>query len=160
MQQTTLVATIREIAPMLVAYMPMHGSFAQMPQAFGALYGWLGEHHLTPSGPPLGVYFTDPKTTPAEQNAWEVWAPITAGVAVLPDSAGIGIKGIPETTMATTTFVGAYERMEPVYAEFGRWIADQGYQIAGPSQEVYLSDPETTTPDQYVTEIRFPVLPK
>jgi effector-binding domain-containing protein len=40
------------------------------------------------------------------------------------------------------------------------WIAEQGYEIAGPSQEVYLSDPNSVAPEQYVTEIRFPIKPR
>lgn len=37
------------------------------------------------------------------------------------------------------------------------WIAANGYQIAGPFEELYYSDPNTTQPADYLTEIRIPV---
>jgi len=37
-----------------------------------------------------------------------------------------------------------------------RWV-DNGYEIVGPYEEVYLSDPGKTMPEELLTEVRFPV---
>jgi effector-binding domain-containing protein len=37
------------------------------------------------------------------------------------------------------------------------WIAENGYEIAGPYEEVYLSDPGKTMPEALLAETRFPV---
>ena len=39
-----------------------------------------------------------------------------------------------------------------------RWIEANGYQIAGPSREIYFTDPNSgVPPSEYVTEVQFPV---
>ena len=38
------------------------------------------------------------------------------------------------------------------------WIEANGYQVAGPSREIYFTDPSTgVPPSEYVTEVQFPV---
>lgn len=40
----------------------------------------------------------------------------------------------------------------------GRRIQEHGHEIAGPSREIYLTDPsETPDPADYLTEIQFPI---
>jgi len=44
--------------------------------------------------------------------------------------------------------------------QLGRWIAENGYEVVGPSEEVYLSNPQGTPPAELLTEVRFPVRKK
>jgi len=34
------------------------------------------------------------------------------------------------------------------------WIMENGYEIAGAGEEVYLSDPDKTPPEELITELR------
>jgi effector-binding domain-containing protein len=36
-------------------------------------------------------------------------------------------------------------------------MLENGYEIAGPPEEVYLNDPNVTPRDEILTEVRFPV---
>lgn len=53
---------------------------------------------------------------------------------------------IPAGLYAFCMYLGAYNQMEPVYAEMDQWIADNGYQTDGTSYEYYYND------DQFAEE--------
>ena len=50
---------------------------------------------------------------------------------------------------------GSYDNFEETYAVLGQWIADNGYRVAGPSREIYLTNSDS--PSGPVTEIQWPV---
>ena len=139
-----------------VAYRPMTGPYAQIPAAFGRLYGWISEHRLAPSGMPSGVYLTDPAQ--GEQAArWELRAPLTGDHADAPvDASGCGIKHVAPQLVASATHRGPYERIAAAYTEMAEWIRAHGYAVSGPPEELYASGPGTP-PEETVTEIHFPV---
>ena len=60
--------------------------------------------------------------------------------------------------MATLVYKGPYEGISEPYNALGKWIEANGFQIAGPIREVYLSDPAKTKLADYITEIQMPVL--
>lgn len=151
-------AQIKQTDPMSVAYVQMRGPYQQMPLAMGMLYGWIGKRNLQPAGAPLGVYLSNPQTVPESEALWEVWAPLSGDVeAVDPDAADIGIKKLPSMTVASTVHLGPYEGVSPTYAALGEWVLGNGYILVGPPMEAYVSDPEKTLPEEYETEIMFPV---
>ena len=132
---TDLNAAVKTSEPACVAYLPMTGSYAQIPAAFGRLFGWLSGRGLRPGGMPSGVYLTDP-AAPGEPR-WELRAPLSGEHPdAPPDSAGCGVKHLPQQLVA--------------------WLAARGYAVAGPPEEVYFSEPGTP-PEETLTEIRFPV---
>ena len=60
--------------------------------------------------------------------------------------------------MATTIHKGTYDSVGSAYTALGKWIETNGYQIIGPCREIYFTDPRSgTPPNEYVTEIQFPV---
>jgi AraC family transcriptional regulator len=150
-------ASIKQTEPMAVAYISMRGPYQQIPLAMGMLYGWVQRRGLEPTGVPMGVYMSEPQTVPESEAVWEVWAPV-AGEAeeVEPGDAGIGVKTIPAMTVASTIHRGPYESVSPTYEALGRWATEQGYYMAGPPREAYLSPPEVPPADT-LTEVMFPV---
>lgn len=152
-----LEATIKQTEPMTVAYIAMRGAYSQVGEGYGSLYGWIAQHGLQAIGMPQAVYFTSPADTPESEALFELWAPVASAEELAPDASEVGIKHIPSTTVASTMFTGPYDAMYPTYELLGAWIEGQGYRIAGPPSEIYYSDPEEVPPEQYVTEIVFPV---
>lgn len=144
--------------PMTVACIAMRGPYAQTPEGFGRLYGWIAGHGLQPAGMPAAVYLTMPADTPEADALWELWAPV-AGAAEesAPDASGIGIKNVPATLAASAMHKGPYETVAPTHGMLWGWIAEQGYVPAGPPMERYLSDPADVPPEEYLTEIVMPV---
>ena len=155
---TTIDAQIEQVEPTAVAFVETYGSYAQMAEAFRELYGWVAAHGLTPNGMPRAVFLTDPAVTPESAAVWEVQAPLAGDPAdVAADENGCGVKHLEAHAEARVLHRGPYEAIEPTYDALAKWIAGQGYEIAGPPMEVYLSDPSDTSPADYLTEVRFPV---
>lgn len=154
MTEPTIVTT----EPTAVAFITMHGPYAQAPEGYGRLYGWIGQHALVPGGMPAAVYLTVPSETPEPDAVWEVWAPIAGDVAEAdPDASGVGVRHVPAVTAASLMHKGPYETVEPSYRELWSWIAENGYVPDGPPMERYYSDPAEVPPEEYLTQILIPV---
>lgn len=146
--------------PETVAFISMHGPYEQIPDAMGRLYGWVGQHGMQPVGMPAGVYLTDPAAGQADA-IWELHTPLAGDLPDTPaDESHCGIKHVYPQLMAFTMHCGPYEAIESTYGELTTWIATNGFEIVGPPEELYFSDPETTAPADYLTEIRIPVAKK
>ncbi|MDZ4168264.1 MAG: GyrI-like domain-containing protein [Coriobacteriia bacterium] len=149
---------IKTTEAVTVAYLPMRGAYAQMPEAMGRLYGWVAQHGMQPTGMPTAVYYTAPDEGPEAEALWELQAPIAGEVAeVQPDEDGCGVRRLESQLVASTVYRGPYEGIAPTYEELGRWIVANRYAPSGAPSESYLSDPQDTPPEEYLTEVRFPV---
>lgn len=140
-----------------VAYLTMRGTYAQTPEGYERLYGWIGEHGLQPAGMPAAVYLTMPSEVPEAEAVWELWAPVTAAEEAPPDTSRIGLKHVPATLAAHAMHKGPYETVAPTYEMLWRWIGENGYVPAGPPMERYYSDPAEVPPEEYLTEVVVPV---
>ncbi len=146
--------------PETVAFISMHGPYEQIPEAMGRLYGWVGQHGMQPVGMPAGVYLTDPMLGP-EKAVWELRTPLANDLPDTPiDEACCGIKHVDPHLVAFSMHRGPYETIAKTYGELSAWIETNGFDVVGPPEELYFSDPETTAPADYLTEIRFPVAKK
>jgi len=153
--------TIKQIEPETVAYLGMTGAYEQIPSGYGRLYGWVQMSGLTPAGMPSAVYLSMPEEGSEEEAKWELRAPITVDADERePNDEGLGVKLVPSRTVASAMHEGPYEAIESTYRSLIQWIADEGYEIVGPYEEVYLTDPEEVPPEEYLTEARFPVRKK
>lgn len=150
--------TVKKTEPMTVAFVSMKGPYTKIPEAFPKLYGWIGQKGYIPAGPPIGVYFNVPGQVPNEGLLWELRSPIAGDVAPSgPDEQGLGVKRVEGAEVAATMHKGPYDRVGATYGALAGWVMENGYEIAGPSEEVYLSDPGKTAPEEILTEVRFPV---
>lgn len=78
-----------------------------------------------------------------------------------PDTEHVRFKTVPPVQVASATCQGSYEQMGQVDEVVARWIADNGYEMAGPGFFIYhISPHETQNPDEYVTEVCYPVQKK
>ena len=149
---------VNETEQMTVAYLAMRGAYAQIPEGYGRLYQWVQACGYVPMGMPRAVYFTDPAVVPEADALWELWAPVQPGVSPSgPDDQGLGVKAVAPRRLATALHKGPYDSVGATYGALAGWIAEQGYEIAGPPEEAYLTDPAEAPPEEYLTEIAFPV---
>jgi effector-binding domain-containing protein len=105
---------------------------------------------VAPGGAPFVIYHSEPRDGAIDL---EVCAPV--GPAI-PAPEGWQVRELPAGTFATLVHVGPYDTVGVSYERISRWIADHGFEIAGPPREVYL-DPPDTPPDRTRTIIEFPV---
>ena len=56
------------------------------------------------------------------------------------------------------SYLGSYAQMGEATAAVASWINENGYRVNGPMFNVYHVSPnETKNPDEYVTELCFPI---
>ena len=150
--------TVKKTEPITVAFVSKKGPYSLISETFGTLYRWIGEKSFVPAGAPIGVYFNAPGQVPDEELLWELRSPIAGDVAPSgPDEQGLGVKKVEGAQVASTMHKGPYDQVGATYGALAGWIAENGYEIVGPSEEVYLSDPDKTPPEELLTEVRFPV---
>ncbi len=150
--------TIKKTEPRTVAFVAMKGPYAKIPEAFPRLFGWIAEKGYIPAGPPMGVYFNAPGQVPDEELLWEIQCPIGGEVAPSgPDKQGLGVKRVEGAEVAATMYKGPFDQVGATFGALVSWIMENGYEIAGPAEEIYLSEPEKTPPEELLTEVRFPV---
>ncbi len=149
---------VRAHGPETCATLAMQGPFDQMPVAFEKLYGWLQAEGHTPRGMPMTVYLNDPSEVEPAEARWELRAPIEADAEeCAANDLGLAIKRFSSMTVASTVHRGPYNEVAQAYERLMAWIADQGFEVAGPPMEAYLNDPGETSPDEYLTEVMVPV---
>ena len=78
-----------------------------------------------------------------------------------PDTEHVKFRTLPAVTYAGCTFKGSYAQINDVVATVSAWVEDNGYDYAGPMFDIYHVSPhETQNPDEFVTEVCFPVKKK
>jgi effector-binding domain-containing protein len=86
--------------------------------------------------------------------------PVDVAVPVqgaVPENEHVKVQEIPAfETAACTVHHGSFDHIGEAYQAVVGWIEANGYQIIGPSREVYLQF-DQNKPEQSVTEIQFPV---
>ena len=75
-----------------------------------------------------------------------------------PDTEHVKFRTLPAVTYAGCTFKGGYDQINDVVAAVSAWIDANGYDYAGPMFDIYYVSPhETQNPDEFITEVCFPV---
>ena len=122
---------IMQIAPQLTAVIRCRTSQDQLstvvPQLCGEVWNFLRAGNFPRPERHLAVYLD------CEMN-------IEVGVEVFQHFAGNGRVVCSETPaglVATTAHLGPYSRLGEAHDAVGKWCADHGHKLAGPSWEVY-----------------------
>lgn len=78
-----------------------------------------------------------------------------------PDTEHVKFQTLPEVTVASCTFKGGYDLITEVYAAVVAWIEANGYACDGAMFNIYHVSPhETQDPDEFVTEVCYPIKKK
>ncbi len=67
-------------------------------------------------------------------------------------------RDLEGATVATATHRGPYDEIAPAYHALAGWMADEGWEPAGPPREIYLNDPGEVAPAEQLTEVQWPVV--
>ena len=129
---------------------------AMMNNGLEQLKAWKKKNAGRTSGPAFSIYPQDPSRTPTKELTCQVGYPVTKGAKA---SKSVSIEQVPACTVAVVRYKGPYESSMQVWGTLGKWIEDNGYKPVGAPTEVFLRSPaDRIPPDQYVTEIRLPVV--
>jgi len=70
-------------------------------------------------------------------------------------------KTVPATLVASATFKGSYEQITVINQAVANWVRDNDYDFNGAMFNIYhISPVQTQNPDEFVTEVCFPVKKK
>ncbi len=127
----------------------------------GHLWDELGEHikaSNTKIVPPCMVIYHGTGCNEEGVDA-EVIEPI---IGDLSDTDRIKVKLLEVVKeMACVVHKGSFQTLNMAYSAISNWIEENGYEIIGPQRELYLKGEWITKdPNEYVTEIQFPVRKK
>ncbi len=77
------------------------------------------------------------------------------------DTEHVRFKTVPAVEIASAMYKGRYEQISQVNAAVAEWIRDNGYEMNGLSFNIYHISPyETQNPEEFVTEVCYPVRKK
>lgn len=130
----------------------MDGVGDAMGAAFGELMAYMGRAGIIPTGPPMCVYAEGFD----QEQGGEMWVcmPVAPGAS---GEGSVEASVLPGGKMATTVHKGPYDTIGQAYGALVGWVQEQGYRPAGPMRDVYLTDPDQVPPEEYLTEIQWPV---
>lgn len=117
-------------------------------EAVGRLFPALGAAGVSPAGPMVCRYHTweDGRTE------CEVALPVSGEV---PDT--LDESELPGGRSATVLHVGHYDDLSNAYDALSSWIESAGEAPAAGPFEIYLNDPSVTPPEEWQTQVVWPL---
>lgn len=148
MDQKIIVKTV-ELEPQKIFSIRKKMDVVYFSESFVQIYQQMGQRKLHPVGPPMAFYHDEEFN--AEHSDIEVAVPV--------NSDGEGVRMQDGGLHCFATLVGPYvpEAFTATYAALCKWIEDNGYQMNGSPFDKYVQGGESVLPEDYVTEIYFPI---
>lgn len=79
-------------------------------------------------------------------------------VGTYPDTEHVKFKTVPAVQVASATFRGSYDQISAVNEAVATWVEDNGWAFDGLFFNIYHVSPhETRNPEEFVTEVCYPV---
>jgi AraC family transcriptional regulator len=146
-------ASIDTFPQMTIAAVRHTGPYNQISEAFFLLGSAVKLAGLdAPKANLVGIYYDDPKTTPAAELRADAGLTVSAGTEIKPPLTSVTLAA---GRYAKTTHVGPYEQLPAKWAELYKWAGKRA--TPGPSFELYRNDPSTAKPAELITELYLPV---
>ncbi len=156
----SIMAYLNEIQVQLVETQPRNIFFVRKKMnveeefgpCMGALYENLLANKLTALAPPMSIYHDEEDFDPNNLDV-EIAIPVYEEAEQT--------RKLPGYLCAMASVKGPYKEVLPsAYAKIREWIEVVGYNIDDAPFEVYVTDPMRTEPENYITEVYFPVISK
>lgn len=158
MNQKMAKIKVKKRKPTKVAYVEYTGEYSTIPfdEAISKLYAYAKSKKLRPGFKPFAIYLDDPHKGD--------WNTIRTQVAISINKLGeptetVSVTELPQMEVATMKFTGCSEEYQQAYDELGKWIAEQGYKMAGPPLEIWGKKPKVVNGKSIInSEIQFPII--
>jgi AraC family transcriptional regulator len=144
--------------PVRVAFMRHLGPYSEVGATWDRFLPLLGKEGLLGGGALLiGLCHDDPEVTPRDRIRYD--ACVSVDESFVPEG-DIGVQVIPGGDYAMATHFGPYDRLGESYTRLlGQWLPRSGRELrSSPCFEVYLNDPQTTDPEDLITDIYAPLV--
>lgn len=144
-----LAATIRATIPDWDQVTPTFN------RLFDELLAYVAEQNGTWAGAPFDRWLDAPEEMPQTDLQVEVCAPLQAAISSSERVQVAEMEGVE--TMAATIHHGALLGLKQAHMSVIHWAEASGYRISGPCREIYLQYERDGNPNDYITEIQYPV---
>jgi AraC family transcriptional regulator len=153
---------IKQLQPMRVAFMRHVGPYDEVGRTWDQFLTVMGKDGYLAGNPSegnpmmLGICHDDPEVTPPAKIRYD--ACLSVGEDFSP-TGEIGVTTVAGGAYAVTTHTGPYNQLGRTYTEFlGQWMPRSGYELGNaPCFEVYINHPESTPPEELLTDIYAPL---
>ncbi len=127
-------------------------------QAIGPVFAELCQHlqenFIKPVGPGIAIWY-EPEFKEHDVDA-EAAIPVHATTIA---SSDVTVHELPDVRLMACTFHrGSFDKLPAAYTAVGDWMRSNDYKVVGPIREVYVEMDEDGSPNNYLTEIQFPVV--
>ncbi len=147
---------LKDIPGLTMASVQSTGSFERLTQVFMDLFRWVLINGGKVTSYPMAIFPALPGEIPAEGVRFEACIPIDPGSDIKPGD-DVKIKDLPASTVAFTRHQGGFGEVGRTYDRLLQWIGENNYEVAGPSRELFLTNPLQTEEGELLTEIQIPV---
>ena len=153
----TMKVEIRQLQSLRVAFIRHTGPYSEVGQTWDRLLTFMGkEGYLAGNPMMLGICHDDPEVTPPDKIRYDACLAVDESFSPTGD---IGIQTVDGGEYAVTTHHGPYNNVGRTYSELlGQWIPRSGHELRNqPCFEVYVNDPQSTPPEELLTDIFVPI---
>jgi AraC family transcriptional regulator len=150
---------IEHVEPLRVAFVRHVSPYNEVEAAWERLCTRLGKDGLLGPGTKfIGICYDDPEVTPPEKIRYEACVTVDNDFEAEDE---VGVQTIGGGEYVVTTHVGPYNTLGQTYAQLlGQWLPRSGRELRSePSLEFYLNAPESTDPEDLITDIYAPLEP-
>jgi effector-binding domain-containing protein len=148
-----LQVSIKEVEPFTYVCIPHRGPFKAINHTIDRLMEASNLQDIFPTGPLMSVFYGSPIRTKPEDREWEVGFPVSPQLLAQPP---LKAKSWDYTQVAEAYHDGPFAKVGETYSAIYAWLEANGYEPDGPTMEMYVSDPESMSPDDYHTRIWVP----
>jgi AraC family transcriptional regulator len=148
---------IQHLEPIRVAFMRHVGPYSTVGATWDKFVPCLGKEGLLGGDTRfIGIGHDDPTVTPADKIRYDACVSVDGTFQPTGD---IGVQVIPGGDYAVTTHFGPYRKLGDTYAQLlGQWLPRSGRGLRStPCFEIYLNDPQSTDPEDLLTDIYAPL---
>lgn len=146
-------AEVKQVPKIRVAYVRHVGPYAEADSAWNKLLA-CKVLRFDADTKLLGVCYDDPEITEPAKIRYDACVTVANDFQV-PVGSGIEIKEIGGGKYVTTTHLGPYATLYQTYRTLvGKWIPQNGFECrAEPPFEIYVNNPQETSPEELITQI-------
>ncbi len=147
---------IKEVGPIRVASVQHSGPYEDIGRVLMDLFRWVLINGGKVASYPMAILPLESQVDPKEQLTFEACIPVAFDTPVKGDSQ-VKIREIKAAKVAFIQHSGSFSTIDDSYDRVLGWIKDNGYQVAGPGRELYLTNPTEHSDEDLRTEIQIPV---
>jgi DNA-binding transcriptional MerR regulator len=151
------VVRVKDLPVQRVVSTRVRTTLQGLPVAFAAAVGRLDRVLRDAPGlrtGPTTVLYRGEEFDPQDMDV-EIAVPVEGTV---PTPRGVGVRQVEATLAAVTMYVGPYDSLDEGYWSVADWACENGYRLGGDPRETYLFGSERAGPEQFRTEVAWPLM--